>query len=105
MLSRHKCPNCKFDLKATPPKPTKIPWYTFSRSYTLDCPSCGVALKKRFANFDMALLLGMTSGGAVSIWGGAGKILLPIIAAMFVIRFVVSRVLSVYVLSNNDSLS
>lgn len=98
MWSRHKCPACKADLKDDPPKLPKYPWYKLVSRYTLQCPACEASLEKRFANFDMALAYGMMSGGAVSIWG-AGKIILPMIAALIAVRIVVGRILPVYVLS------
>lgn len=98
MWSRYKCPNCKTDLKACPPKPTKYPWYKLVSRYTLKCPSCEATLEKRFAGFDMGLATIFSSGGAVSIWG-AGKIVLPTIAILITIRLVAGRLLSIYVLS------
>ena len=100
MLSRYKCPNCKADLKATPPKPTKYPWHKLVSRHTLKCPNCAAELEKRFADFDIGMVTIFTCGGVASIWG-AGRIVLPAIAALFAIRFVVGRLLSVYVRSGS----
>jgi len=102
MWSRYKCPNCKADLKDDSPKPTKYPWYKLVSRYTLKCPSCEATLEKRFADFDIGMVTISTCGGAASIWG-AGKIILLTIAILFVIRFIVGRLLSVYVLSKTDT--
>ena len=100
MLSRHKCPNCKADLKATPPKPTKFPWYKLVSRHTLQCPYCAAELEKRFADFDIGIVTIFTCGGVASIWG-AGKIVLPAIVALFAVRIVVGRLLSVYIRSRS----
>jgi len=64
----------------------------------LQCNACGAKIERRFADFDIGLATFLTSGGIVSIWG-AGKIVLPIIAVVFAIRFIISRFFTVYVLS------
>ncbi len=95
MWPRYDCPSCETDLQATPPRPVKHPWYKFVTRHTLQCPACGIALEKRFADFDMSMLTICSIGGLSSLWG-AGKVVLPVVASLFAARLLIGLFLSAY---------
>jgi hypothetical protein len=76
--------------------PVRHPWYKVVLRASVQCPACKAALYRRFAGFDIGMLLFLTGNGAISLWG-SGKIVLKIVALVLLLRFVMSWFLSVYV--------
>jgi hypothetical protein len=98
--SRFLCPNCQGDLHMNKPGAYPRKWYKLSDINTLKCPYCAAKIASRFANFDMGLVMIFMTGGLVSLWG-AGKIMLPVLALVLAVRFLLGLFVTRYVLLGN----
>lgn len=98
MRNLNNCPNCHIDFKSNTPIKYKTKWYKLTQKENLNCRSCGIALKRRFVRFDEVLMaLGM--GCIFPFSFGITKILLPLVAALLLVRFLAGLLFSVYTIS------
>ena len=98
MRTLNDCPNCHINLKNYPPIIIKTKWYKLAKKENLNCNSCAIALERRFAGFD-EILMGIGMGCVFPFAFGAAKILLPLVLALLLVRFIVGLFFSVYKIS------
>lgn len=98
LRNKYACPSCKVNLKEYLPEEIKKPWYKYVKTKTLRCTGCNSELTRRFTVIDEILIAIGLCCGHPSVFR-AIKIVLPVVLALLLVRFLVGLFLPVYKIS------
>lgn len=101
LRNKYSCPICKINLKEYPPVKITKPWYMLVNIKTLRCTGCKTELIRRFTSIDELLIaIGLCCGNPFAF--SAIKILLPLVLALLIVRFLAGLFFSVYKISKPE---